>query len=225
MFLLDSGCRSDVKKVIKYIYSIGRKIDDLKLVVVTHAHPDHSGGAMTYRSRYNIAIATPEDINKWYSGLSGMITYFVDLILTYLVAQRKKRGYEWILFSRYIQSDYFLKDHSPLPGFEDWQTISTPGHTFSDISLYNKKESTIYIADNIVASKNTFLRPYPIVKPNSYQKSLQKYIELCPDSYLLAHYGEYKITKDQIETLVRGVSSTPRNHRNTLPAILKHLFK
>lgn len=225
MLLLDSGCRSDVNNIIKYITSIGRKVSDLKLVVVTHAHPDHSGGAMLFRSRYNITIAAPRSINEWYAGFSGVLTYVVDLLLTYFVAKKKKRGLKWIFFSRQIKIDRVLEDLALLPGFADWQVISTPGHTISDISLYNSKASTIYIADNIVASKSAFFRPYPITTPESYQESLKKYIELDPATYLLAHYGENKISKEQIDKLIQGVSAKPRNHRNTLPAILKHLFK
>lgn len=198
---------------------------DLKLVVVTHAHPDHSGGAMLFHSRYNIPIAAPTNINKWYAGPKGFVTYVVDLALTYLVAKRKARGFQWIFFPLKVKAQFYLEDQSTLPGFEDWQVISTPGHTFSDISLYHNESRILYLADNLVASKSSFYRPYPIVSPASYRSSLQKYIDLAPQKFLLAHYGEHEISKEVMHNLMQNISNRPRNHINTLPRILKHIFK
>lgn len=224
LVLLDSGCRCDVEKVKKYIETIGRSLSDLKLVVVTHAHPDHSGGHRIYQKKYHIPIAAPMNINDWYSGLPGILTYVVDIFLTYLVATKKKRGIKWIGFPRRVRADYFLQNLDLLPGFEDWQVLNTPGHTESDISLYHKEKSKIYIADNIVKSKNSLYRPYPINSPEKFQRSLEKYIELAPQHYLLAHHGECEIKIEKLIQLKSNVPKVPRNHRNTLPHIIKHLF-
>jgi glyoxylase-like metal-dependent hydrolase (beta-lactamase superfamily II) len=70
LLLLDCGCRSDHSLIVNYItQTIHRPIEHLKLLVVTHLHPDHSGSAMSLGEKYSIPIAAPENINLWYKGL------------------------------------------------------------------------------------------------------------------------------------------------------------
>ncbi len=48
LMLLDGCCRADVDTVFDYITEqLKRPITDLKLIVVTHMHPDHIGGMTT----------------------------------------------------------------------------------------------------------------------------------------------------------------------------------
>ena len=103
LLLLDSGCRSDVPVVHQFIEEeLGRSIRDLALVVVTHAHPDHSGGAHYYQQRYGIPIAGTHEMNDWYKGISGIFTQFVDIFLTHYVAYKKKKSLQNIWFPRFI---------------------------------------------------------------------------------------------------------------------------
>ena len=52
LMLLDGGCRPDVALVLGYIKNtLKRPISDLKVVVVTHMHPDHAGGALCHGGR------------------------------------------------------------------------------------------------------------------------------------------------------------------------------
>ena len=92
LLLLDSGCRCDVDIVKSYIEKdLNKKMSDLKCVIVTHSHPDHSGGAFVFQKKYQIPIAAMESINEWYKGVDGFLAYYIDILLTYLVAIKKKQ--------------------------------------------------------------------------------------------------------------------------------------
>lgn len=226
LLLLDSGCRCDVEVVEDFITkTLNRPMSDLKLVVVTHAHPDHSGGACLYQKKFNIKIAAVADVNNWYAGLNGLITYFVDIFLTYLVAKKKKVGFKNVIFSRRIKKiDTNLRDNEVLEGFADWIVLKTSGHTDSDISLYHEKSSTLYIADNLIKGKTNYYRPYPIFRPEEYKKTLELYLKLKPQRFLLAHFGVEEISPERILYLKESVSQTPRSHRTTLASILLKRF-
>ena len=158
LLLLDGGCRCDVETIKKYIETkLNKSIDDLKLVIVTHAHPDHSGGARLFQNKYSIKIAGPEHINEWYAGLSGFLTYWVDILLTHMVAMRKSGKLQNIFFPRKQNLDYVLSDLDLIPGFEDWKALSAPGHTAVDLTIYNEKENRAYIADNLVGTAKKYL--------------------------------------------------------------------
>ena len=69
LLLLDGCCRSDVAVVVDYIENtLNKPLTQLKLVVVTHLHPDHAGGAMVFRNRYKIPICSWDVGRPWYRG-------------------------------------------------------------------------------------------------------------------------------------------------------------
>ena len=76
ILLLDGCSRADVDNVCQYITkTLSRPLSDLKLVVVTHMHPDHAGGAMLLRERTGAQVASHPKAINWYSGVAGRTRY------------------------------------------------------------------------------------------------------------------------------------------------------
>ena len=225
-FLLDGCSRPDVEVVKHYLEQVlGKSIYDLKLVIATHAHPDHFGGVSFFKNLYDIPVAGPAQVNSWYAGSFGFFTYCTDILLTYLVAVNKKKPIRNILFPRSVNLDYILRDQDVVPGFESWQVLVCPGHTDMDLSLYHSGDNLAYIADNLVGKKNKVFRPYPLIRPDLYRETLTRYINLGIENFLIAHYGKVRVTKQQLESLIRSIPNEPRRHLTTLPRILLKLLK
>ena len=223
--LLDGCCRCDVLVVKSFIEDeLASDFSKLKLVITTHAHPDHSGG-LTEFQKFGIKVAGPIKLNDWYKGFSGFLTYQIDILLTYLVALNKKRGFKNIFFPRKTKLDFILKEGEVIPGFEDWKVIECPGHTSMDISLHHSDLSLAYVADNFVGNSKNVFRPYPIVYPDLYKNSLKRYIDLGVTRFLIAHHGEVKISQDRINELIETTPVKPRKHTNTLFGIFMKLLK
>jgi len=217
LLLLDGGCRCDAHTIVLYIQSIERTIKELQLIVVTHPHPDHSGGAPILQKQYNIPIAASPQINEWYTGISGWLTQQVDILLTYYVARKKKQPWKSLFFPRHIHIDHPIIEYcSELPGFPDWNVIPTPGHTSTDTSVYHKQESIAYIADLIIGLGTRYKSPYPISKPTLYKKSLEDIRDLSFEHCLLAHHGTHFISADTFNQVIDSVSPTPKNHKNSI---------
>jgi glyoxylase-like metal-dependent hydrolase (beta-lactamase superfamily II) len=226
MLLLDAGSRADVNVIADYIkYELRRPMDDLKLIVVTHMHPDHAGGANLLRKRTGAKIAANPMANKWYRGLVGFIRHKVDLLLTWYVAKKLGKPLKNINYSRSLKIDVPLRDGIALPGFSDWTCLFCPGHTDCDMTIYNTQTSMAYVADNIIKSKGKYYRPYPLHKPKEYQLSLKRYLNLKVKTFLLAHGGVMKIDKGDINALIFRTPKTPRKHRNSLFHILGATLK
>lgn len=211
LLLLDGCCRCDIPVVESFI------ANELKLVVSTHAHPDHAGGLFYFKQK-GISIAGPKNLMSWYSGVSGFFTYWIDILLTYLVAINKKSGFKNILFPRKISLDFKLNDLDRVPGFEEWQVLSCAGHTGIDLSIWHSKDKIAHVADNFVGNQKNVFRPYPIVYP-------EKYIDLNIETFLIAHYGKVIVSKEKIEKLIETTPIKARKHTNTLPAIFLKLVK
>ena len=102
IMLLDGCCRADVPMVLSYIKTtLKRPITDLKVVVVTHMHPDHAGGARKFRQKTGCLIVSADKEGQWYGGIAGRAMHFVDMNLAYYVARRQGRSFKKpILFSK-----------------------------------------------------------------------------------------------------------------------------
>ncbi|MAE58638.1 MAG: Zn-dependent hydrolase [Halobacteriovorax sp.] len=227
MLLLDSGTSADAEVVFDYIENkLKRPKSDLKVVLVTHVHPDHSGGASVFK-KSGIKIAGDSDSNSWYKGFKGFIVYLIDIFLAYLVFLkiRKGRPFKNIFFKRHVDYDFDLSDGEVIPGFEDWEILETPGHTHRDLSAYHKESSTIYVADNIIGKFKSIVTPYPINFPDLYKNSLKRYTDLGVMRYLLAHYSSREITPAEIENLIRVAPNKEISHHNSLGKIVKGLVK
>ncbi len=226
LLLLDGCCRCDINRVEDFItQKLQMSMSSLKLIVVTHMHPDHAGAAASLRRKYNCKIAGSELGQSWYKGIVGVFRHFLDLVLTLYVAKKMNKKARNVYFSKTLKVDYYLKDQSPLPGFEDWVALERPGHTNCDLSLYHKDSSQIYIADNIIKTRTKLIAPYPIHYPAIYKKSLESYLDLDIKTYLLAHGGCLSISRDDLSRFLNEVSDQPTNHKQLIKKMVNRSRK
>lgn len=211
--LLDGCCRLDFPIIRDYfLHTLKRPISDLKVVVVTHMHPDHAGCALKLKAVSNCIVVSGEFSRQWYAGVKGHIAHIVDMTLALWVAGRlgKKRKNLW--YPRFLNPDQQLPDNAPLPFFEDWTVIRTPGHTDRDISLVNNKEKLIYVADLIVSVKKRFAAPFPVYLPQEYKHSLHRILDYTGYNMLLAHVPNTQIERAGIEDLIKNAPNSPQTN-------------
>jgi glyoxylase-like metal-dependent hydrolase (beta-lactamase superfamily II) len=202
LLLLDGCCRCDVKVIREYIETtLRRNIRDLKLVIVSHMHPDHAGAAHVLRKISGCKIATGEYSKHWYGGVRGFFFHLLDIGLTYYVARKLNKPIQWLWYARKLKQDILLSDGDSLSGFEDWTVIKSVGHTDRDIALYHVKTSHIYVADSILKVRSRFISPFPVHHPNQYRVTLNKYLDLKPQKLMMAHGGIVDFDVHAIEKL------------------------
>ena len=218
LMLLDGGCRCDVAVVETFItQTLKRSMQDLTLVLISHMHPDHAGGARLYQQKFNCNIASVDSREQWYGGLSGRLAHWIDLLLALYVARRRGKKIKNIYYNPNLKPDIILSDNMAIPGFEDWHVYATPGHTDRDISFLHRPTQQMYTGDLILRLRNKFASPFPIYDPAAYKRSLNKIIELNVSHILMAHDGPAEISSAEIETLI--ANSTPK------PLTVAHVAK
>ncbi|MBU1171597.1 MAG: MBL fold metallo-hydrolase [Proteobacteria bacterium] len=194
ILILDGGCRNDVWKIESYITrKLNRNMSSVKLVVASHAHPDHAGGSPEISRKYGLKLAAPRAINKWYKGPWGFIQHKIDTLLGFHVARATGKPFENIFYPRKVFYDYPLDDSALLPGFEDWIVFHSPGHTNHDIVLYNENARLLYAADVILCVNGKMLLPFPVPLEDKMTTSLDRISDLKVETLLLAHGGVMKV--------------------------------
>lgn len=73
-YLIDSGVDGSEKIIEEYLHSIGRNMSEIKVIFLTHAHPDHVGGAAAIKRITDCNVYAPsleldwiENIDKQYA--------------------------------------------------------------------------------------------------------------------------------------------------------------
>lgn len=188
LLLLDGGSRVDVVLIQDFIEKqLNRNITDLKLVVVTHVHPDHAGGVSQLKKISKCKVAMANKKPYWYAGSTSLANYFIDIALAHLVAKKSKKPFRFLFYNPFITPDVYLSDGQALPNFTDWVAIHTQGHTDRDLTLVNATNKIAYTADLIIKTRRGFIPPFPIYMPKGYRASLEKVKSLALDNLLLAH--------------------------------------
>lgn len=61
-YLIDSGVAGAEKEVEKYLRKAGRSFSDIKAIFLTHAHPDHIGGAAKIKEKSGCKVYASRDL-------------------------------------------------------------------------------------------------------------------------------------------------------------------
>ncbi|MEW6981655.1 MBL fold metallo-hydrolase [Colwelliaceae bacterium 6471] len=225
LLLLDGCSRADIDTVRQFITDkLHRPFTDLALVVVTHMHPDHAGGAHKLRQLTQCKIASANVAGQWYRGIDGILMHFSDIALAKWVAKRLGKPRKSLWYARHLATDIHLDDGDMLPGFNEWQVVSTQGHTDRDISLLHLPSNVIYVADLIVTVKGRYIPPFPVFYPNRYKQSLEKLEQLKVDKVLLAHGGEVVLTHNDYLHLKEKAPTKPTTHWRSVKSKLQKIF-
>ncbi|MGO1282007.1 MAG: MBL fold metallo-hydrolase [Psychrobacter sp.] len=217
IMLLDGACRPDVEMVLDYIKTtLKRPVTDLKVVVVTHMHPDHAGGAHKFRDETGCMIVSADKSDQWYSGIAGRTMHLVDINLAYYVARRQGCSLKNLYYPAYLKADITVSEGDCVPGFDEWQVLETPGHTDRDLSLFHLPSRQVYTADLIIKLRHKFVAPFPVYDPKVYIQSLQKIKALKPSVVMMAHGRELAIDQAMFDTLITQAPKQPRTIKDTI---------
>ena len=224
LLLLDGCCRADLGMIKRFItVKLSRPFTDLKLIMVTHMHPDHAGAAHILRQITGCKIASAQMSRQWYAGLGGRFMHVVDIALAVWVASRMGKTRKNLWYPPHLKLDHELLDQDKVPGFDEWRVLATAGHTDRDLSVLHLPSKRLYVADLLVKVKGRFIPPIPVYFPKQYLASILKVQALVPASVMLAHGGEVKLTERDFAHLITMAPKKPYTIWTPLRNKLKRL--
>ena len=184
LVLIDSGSYDTVDELIANIESLGFDVKDIKHIVHSHGHFDHTG-------------ATPRIV-----ALSGAKTYIG------LGDESAVRGDDDLLWAGlevenhkdfYFEPDVIVKDGDVLDfGDVKMRFVSTPGHTVGTMSMFwnVKYRGKEYVAgmfggagDNTLTDKYLEAKGLPVTMRNDYVKSVNRLLREHVELHIGNHPG------------------------------------
>ena len=177
--LVDTGLPWNARSVLKYIGSIGRSAEELRLILMTHSHPDHTTGALTIRRRTGAEIAAHGHDTKVHSDHQVSVSYMG--VFTSLRVP--------VPFLERTPVDHIVADGDVLPALDGIRVIHTPGHTPGSVCYLLESRGLLFSGDTLFSNGKRVSRsvPFPGSDRHDYRRSLQRLATLEFDSLLGGH--------------------------------------
>ena len=161
--VIDAGMRGSLPRLHAWITSIGRSPREIRRFVVTHAHPDHIGGAAGAE-----ILLHPADRARSVRINAGAIA-------------RRVTG---------LPATVDLADGDLLPVLGGLRIIHAPGHTPGSVCLYAERDGLLFVGDALWRDDDSALHPpnrYWTEDLRAARRSLDRLTGLAADTILLAH--------------------------------------
>ena len=188
--LIDSGFPGNGRVIAQYIEGIGRSLDELKRVLITHSHPDHTGSVPELKDMLPAlqVMAHRADTSRDSQG-RNLVSYLNVFGATRLP----------VPFLRRVEADGFLEEGQVLPILGGLRVIHTPGHTPAACASTWSRARAIFVGDNVV-NMGEYVgasMPFPKTSMGQYEKSLRRIAAMEFDIACLAHGQVFRVNADR----------------------------
>ena len=190
LILIDCGPKGSKDLIFQGIRKIGKQPEDLRFIILTHAHYDHAGGLAKLLKTVNVPVYAStlcaEMIGK---GIAFRPNSKILAFLLKLLTLNGKINLQFLYIQPVKANFKIVTEGDCVPDANGLQVINAPGHCAEQIALfYPIKEALLFAAD--AAENEKHLKPafaYQSKKIN--QLTLQK---LATFPFQIAVFGHGK---------------------------------
>ena len=198
IYLIDSGVSGSENIIFDYITKTKRNPSQIAMIVLTHAHADHIGGALAMRNSTKCTIAAHNDDIKWIEDTELQLK------------ERPIPGFSSLITGP-VKVDHILKDGDLIELSEEssLEVIHTPGHSKGHIALYYKKDGAIITGDCVPVRRD--MPVYDDVKLS--MDSINKLLKRSDIAVLLSAWAEPGYNSQAYKNLQDGLNYIMDIHR------------
>jgi glyoxylase-like metal-dependent hydrolase (beta-lactamase superfamily II) len=186
--LIDAGMVGSRLMLERYLRRIGRRLDELERIIVTHGHPDHIGGVSELvRDREDVAVLIhPDDVAGLRLPLREALARTDDGVA--------RRGRIIQYLTRAPADPTPVADGELLPLVGGLRVIHTPGHTPGSICLYAERLRLLFTGDvlQVVRGRLTYASALFSHDHAGAIASVERLARLDVDTIALSHYPPWR---------------------------------
>jgi hydroxyacylglutathione hydrolase len=157
--LIDAGVSPTSSLLQDYLKKLGRSLEEISWVLLTHAHPDHIGGCLTIKKNSPASFGAHAADKPWIEDVQRQYRERPILNLFELVAGP-------------VPVDRELKDGETI-SWDQGRTLKvleTPGHSLGSISFFFEEEAALFSGDAIPAAGTLPIYVNPLTSIESIRK-------------------------------------------------------
>jgi glyoxylase-like metal-dependent hydrolase (beta-lactamase superfamily II) len=201
--LVDTGFAGDADRIRRAAAAVFGEEHSPYAIVLTHAHPDHSGAALelargwgcqVYLHADELPVALGDLDGMWAN--AGPLDRWV--VLPTMRAMSRRRRTAVLARGSLAGRASTLHPGEPVPYLFDWQCIATPGHTPGHVALWRPTDGVLITGDALVTVELNrvarLLRPglseppwYTTWNGRAARASIRDLAALAPDTVLPGH--------------------------------------
>lgn len=213
--LVDSGVAGSERIIFQYLKDTGRSPQEISMLILTHAHPDHIGSAAAIKRITGCTVAAHASERAWIEDVALQakerpVPGFCDLVGGSVEVDRVLG-----------EGDQLIMDGGP-----DLRVLHTPGHSSGSISLWMAEEGALITADAIPIAGGM-----PIYQDIlASVRSVQRLVSVPGIKLLLAAWDEPRHGEQAYRIMNEGLRYLQRIHSSVLrtatadPALVEQDF-
>jgi glyoxylase-like metal-dependent hydrolase (beta-lactamase superfamily II) len=180
--LVDAGMNSDGADIEAGLSALGAKATEIRAILLTHWHNDHSAGAAVAQQRSGAAVYYHHADEPYFSGATGSrgvrrwVSDRIPEVGVFVLA----KGLLGESTPRPVSAQHFVSDGDRV--LDDFDVVGTPGHTEGHVSYFYRPERTLFAGDAlaVVDGRVRFMaRPVTLDVPAA-RRSMAKCVALNP---------------------------------------------
>ena len=186
VLLVDAGLRGSGSTITRGLRAAGLSPDHIGRVVVTHAHPDHSGGLGELTEGRKIAVAAHPLEADIIDGTVAAPNPLQCRMLAWMARPALTK-----LMGNPVHVDDRIEDGDVLPFGTEVRVVHLPGHTPGSVGLHLPEKRAVIVGDALQYKLGWRLYPpAPGVtqQPREAMRSLEKLLDLEFDIICFSHF-------------------------------------
>lgn len=213
--VVDTGISGNGEEIVSYIRKLGRSPSDLRWIVVTHFHYDHSGSAAELHELTGAKIVAHKDevlptadgrllLRKGNEGEMPPLWYRWTLGGGPRLQRRREIRYHDTFVHETVE------EGDVIPVLGGLRIIHTPGHTPGSICPLLEGPQVLFLGDSVLNNIDRLSRPlmWDSRKRRQLDESLHR---LRPVDAKVACFGHGPPLTENVTTRVRSLTDRPYN--------------